>query len=130
MVKGKFFLTAVLMSVLMTGCFFFDSETHIVVEEEQLYGKWQEGSSQVYWHYNDDGTGVTWDEGEEISEEESNLTYQWTVSGDVLTHVFSGSQANQAVPKVYTITAIDNRQMVWKDDYGMTKTLTKVNGEL
>lgn len=116
-----------LMSVLMSGCFGFNNETHITVDEEQLYGKWQEGSTQVFWRYNADNSGVTWDEGEDISEEESNLTYQWTVRGDVLTHVFSGAQGNQAVPKVYTITSIDENQMEWKDDYGMTKSLTKVN---
>ena len=112
--------------MLMTSCFLFDKETHINVEPEQLYGKWQEGTTEVYWRYLSDSTGVTWDEGEEISEQESNLTYRWTVHGDVLTHVFTGAQGNQAVPKVYTITEINNSRMEWKDDYGMTKTLTKL----
>lgn len=119
-------LAVALMSVTMSGCFMFNNETHIVVDEEQLYGKWQEGSTQVYWRYLADSTGVTWDEGEDITEEESNLTFNWTVRGDVLTHVFSGSQGNQAVPKVYTITSIDESHMEWKDDYGMTKSLNKL----
>lgn len=113
------------LSMLMSSCFLFDKETHINVEEEQLYGKWQEGTTQVYWRYLSGGTGVTWDEGEDISEEESNLTYSWTVNGDVLTHVFTGAQDNQAVPKVYTITEMDENRMLWKDDYGLTKTLTR-----
>ena len=112
-------------ALLMTSCSLFDKENHIHVEEGQLYGKWREGTSQIYWRYVPDGTGVTWDEGEDILEEESNLTYNWTVNGDVLTHVFTGAQENQAVPKVYTITAIDASRMEWKDDYGMTKTLTR-----
>lgn len=119
-------MVVTLMSAMMSGCFLFDKETHINVDENQLYGKWQEGSTQVYWRYVSDGTGVTWDEGEDISEEESNLTYSWSVRGDVLTHVFTGIQENQAVPKVYTITEIDESHMLWKDDYGMTKTLTKL----
>ena len=126
MKKGVVLLLMAASSMLMTSCFLFDKETHITVEEEQLYGKWQEGATQVYWRYVEGGTGVTWDEGEDVSEEESNLTYSWTVRGDVLTHVFSGAQDNQAVPKVYTITAIDAGSMGWKDDYGMTKTLTKI----
>lgn len=112
--------------LLLSGCSLFEKETHITVEEGQLYGKWREGATQVYWRYEEDGTGVTWDEGEDVHEEESNLTYTWTVRGDVLTHVFSGAQGNQAVPKVYTITEVDEGHMVWKDDYGMTKTLSKV----
>lgn len=117
----------VLMSMLVSGCSWFDKETHIHVDEDQLYGKWQEGTSQTYWRYLSGGEGVTWDESEGISEEESNLTYSWTLREDVLTHVFTGAQENQAVPKVYTITSIDNSSMEWKDDYGMTKTLVKVN---
>lgn len=113
--------------LLLSGCSLFEKETHITVEESQLYGKWREGTTLVYWRYVDDGTGVTWDEGEDVSEEESNLTYSWTVRGDVLTHVFSGAQGNQAVPKVYTITEIDENHMVWKDDYGMTKTLSRLS---
>lgn len=126
MVKGKIIITVALMALMMTACSLFDKEPHITVNESQLYGKWQEGSTQVYWRYAYDGTGVTWDEGEDIMEEESNLTYTWTVRGDVLTHVFTGAQDNQAVPKVYTITFIDDSRMEWKDDYGMTKTLTKL----
>ena len=61
-----------------------------------------------------------------MTEEESNLTYTWTINGDVLTHVFTGAMANQAVPKVYTITAINDASMTWEDDYGMSYTLIKV----
>ena len=120
-------LTVAAGLLLLSGCSLFEKETHITVEESQLYGKWREGTTLVYWRYVDDGTGVTWDEGEDVSEEESNLTYSWTVRGDVLTHVFSGAQGNQAVPKVYTITEIDENHMVWKDDYGMTKTLSRLS---
>ena len=113
-------------AMLMASCSLFEKENHLNVDESLLYGKWQEGTSQIYWRYLDDGSGVTWDEGEDISEEESNLTYTWTLRGDVLTHVFTGAQDNQAVPKVYTITEIDDSKMVWKDDYGLTKTLNKM----
>lgn len=112
------------LTLLLAGC--HEKETHITVEPEQVVGKWQYENTKEYWRYRSDFTGVTWDEGEDVSEEESNLTYEWTLSGDQLTHVFSGAQGNQAVPKVYTITEIDESRMVWKDDYGMTKVLLKV----
>ena len=113
----------VVASILLTSC--FDKETHIKVEESQIHGKWVKNATQEYWRYNTDHTGVTWDESEDISEEESNLIYEWSLNGDQLTHVFSGLQGNQAVPKVYTITAISKTGMEWKDDYGMTYQLTK-----
>ena len=60
-----------------------------------------------------------------MSEEESNLTYEWTINGDELTHVFHGSRGNQAVPKVYTVTSISSSQMEWEDIYGQTYVLVK-----
>lgn len=124
MFKRRFFLTVALMSVMMSACSLFEDENHITVDEEQLYGKWREGTSQVYWRYASTGQGVTWDESE-IEEQASNLTFVWSVNGDELLHVFTGDQENQAVPKKYTITEIDNSHMLWRDDYGLTKSLTK-----
>ena len=97
------------------------------MEPGQLVGCWQVTGTQEYWRYRSDYSGVTWDESEDISEEESNLTYTWTINGDELTHVFSGEMGNQAVPKVYTVTSISANAMEWKDIYGMTKTFNKVN---
>lgn len=114
-----------LMSVAMSACSWFEKDEHITVSESQLYGKWVKQSTQEYWRYNADHSGVTWDESEDVTEEESNLTYEWTVNGDVITHVFHGAQGNQSVPKVYTITEIDASHMTWEDDYGMSYRLVK-----
>ena len=98
---------------------------HITVEPYQIEGLWQKIGTQEFWRYRVDGTGVTWDESEDVSEEESNLTYEWTINGDELTHVFHGSLGNQAVPKVYTVTSISSSQMEWEDIYGQTYVLLK-----
>jgi len=118
-------LSVMLLPLLFSSC--GGEETHINVDESQLYGLWVKSNSQEYWRYRSDGTGVTWDESEDITEEESNLTYRWTLQTDRLTHVFSGAQGNQAVPKVYTITEITASTMKWKDDYSMEYTFTKIN---
>lgn len=115
------------LPLMFASCSLFGDDTHITVEPEQLHGKWVKNASQEYWRYNSDGTGVTWDESEDVTEEESNLTYEWSINGDRLTHVFYGQQGNQAVPKVYTVTEIDGGTMKWKDDYGMSYQLNKVN---
>ena len=103
------------------------SEIHINVNDDELVGLWQKENSQEYWRYNEDYSGVTWDEAEDITEEESNLVYTWSVTdGDVLRHVFTGAEANQAVPKVYTVKEISSVAMTWEDDYGMRYRLVKV----
>lgn len=126
MKKNRFIMTFVMLAALLaSGC--HEEETHINVDPAQLEGKWVKNGTQEYWRYVADNTGVTWDESEDVSEEESNLRFEWTINGDVLTHVFRGEQGNQAVPKVYTVTEIDASVMKWKDDYGMSYQLNKVN---
>ena len=102
--------------LLFAGCSLFENDNHITVGEDQLYGCWVKAGTQEYWRYRDDGRGVTWDEADDISEEESNLTFTWTVRQDELTHIFRGEMDNQAVPKVYTIKAINNSSMDWEDE--------------
>lgn len=103
--------------LLMTSC---KKETPVTIDASLLPGKWLHEGTEEYWRYYANGNGVTWDESEDISEEESNLTFQWTLSGDVLTHVFTGSSGNQAVPKVFYVNYINGSIMQWTDDYGST----------
>lgn len=117
-------IAVVVGAMMLTGCYKDDEE--VAVDESQLVGLWVKSGSQEYWRYRTDHTGITWDKAENISEEESNLAYRWSVSGAVLTHTFTGAEGNQAVPKVYTITGISSQSMQWEDDYGMSYRLSKV----
>ena len=122
--KGLLLLT---LAGLLVSCTPSDNRVHITVNPEQLQGCWVKSGTQEYWRYRDDSTGVTWDESEDMTEEESNLTFTWEVNRDVLTHIFRGVMDNQAVPKVYTITEITPQSMKWEDDYGITCTLNKTD---
>lgn len=116
--------------MLLAVCALFAACTHddhITVKPEQLHGCWVKSGTQEFWRYRDDGTGVTWDEADDVAEEESNLTFSWTVREDELTHIFRGEMDNQAVPKVYTIKEISAQSMKWEDDYGITCSLTKTD---
>ena len=117
-------LLAMMATLLATAC--GEKEIPLVVSEDQLYGCWVKNGTQEFWRYLDDGTGVTWDEADDITEQESNLRFEWTVSGDCLTHIFRGEQGNQAVPKLYTIKGISASSMSWVDDYGQSYTFIKV----
>ncbi len=96
------------------------------VNSDDLVGKWVVENTQEYWRFRGGGTGVTWDESEDISEEESNLKFEWSLDRDELTCVFRGANENQAVPKVYRIREITASSMKWENIYGQTTRLKKL----
>ena len=116
-------LLATVISSLFVGC--VKNEIELTVQPQQLVGKWQETSTQQYYRYRDDSTGVRWNEAEDITEEESNLVFRWSVSGARLRLVYTGAQGNQAVPKVYTIREMGSSTMRWEDDYGISTSFIK-----
>lgn len=103
-------------------------------DASQLYGKWQEGSVfECYYSSliervlpNDDTVhvnGTTWDEDEVIGEEEAQL-FNWTLTGATLTHEHISTFV--VVPKVYTITELNDNRLTYKDAYGETHHFSKV----
>lgn len=92
-------------------------------DETNLYGKWREGS--VYEIYYDDGTGITWDEADDVSEDEGQW-YDWTLEGKTLIqehYTVFGS----VVPKVYTVKQLTNSTLRYEDDYGQNHRFIKVH---
>ena len=98
-----------------------------------LYGKWQEGS--VFEHYYASKVmrilpshdtvwvnGTTWDE-EDVNEEEAQL-FNWTLTNATLMHEHIG--VFTTVPKLYTITMLTSKTLIYKDDYGVTHHFSKV----
>lgn len=121
MMKNRLF-ACLLTFILFAAC---GKDNHLHVSDSQLTGLWIMSGSQEYWRYRADHTGVYWDASQDITEEESNLTFSWSLDEDVLTHVSTGAIGNQAVPKVYTIKDINSNYMRWEDDYGLSYTFEK-----
>lgn len=119
-----------LLCFLFSFTMFFVScskEEHIKVKSTQLHGLWKKSNTQEFWRFKEDNTGVTWDEAEDVSEEESNMTFEWSIAhGDELTCIFRGEMGNQAVPKLYVIKEISETKMKWEDYYGITYVYVKV----
>ena len=108
----------------LTGC--KKRVVHINVSESQVVGLWVKSGTEEYWRYNSDNTGVTWDEGEDISESESNMRFTWSIENeDELRMVSSGEMGNQFVPKSYTVIEVSPTTMKWEDMFGLTYTLNK-----
>ena len=109
--------------IAMGGC---TDDPVLEVNPNDLTGRWVVTGTQEYWRFNSNGSGVTWDESEDISEEESNLTFEWTLDRNELTCVFRGENENQAVPKVYYIKEISSGSMRWEDVFGRTWMLNRM----
>lgn len=124
-----------LAMLLVISCDKRNNDDRLTVDASQVEGLWVKNSNPYeHWRFRADGTGVTWDEtpdpddGSVVTEELSNLTYTWYITnGDVLMFDFRGAMANQDVPKYYYITEIGSSTMKWRDDYGLTYSLRKVN---
>jgi len=124
----KFGLKIAVLFVLSAGCFLMNGcikDVVLDIDSNDLTGKWVVENSQEYWRFRSDGSGVTWDESEDIYEHESNLKFEWTLDHDELTCVFRGANENQAVPKVYRIRELTSSSMRWEDIYGRTTKLVK-----
>jgi len=79
---------------------------------------------QDCYRYKADYTGATWDTGEVAGEEEAQ-PFTWSLEGATLTQVHQG-QMGQKVPKVYTLTTLNDSTLSYKDDYGVSFTFIKV----
>ena len=67
--------------------------------------------------------GATWDEADDVSEEEAQLFY-WTLAGSTLKHEHVGTFVT--VPKIYTVTSLTSSELVYQDDFGVIHHFSKV----
>jgi hypothetical protein len=91
-------------------------------DESLLIGKWQSGT--LYYKYLDDGSGATWDEADDVTEDEAQL-FTWTLVESELTHIHI-LEMGGTVPKVYTVTELTATSLKYKDDFGKSFSFTKV----
>ena len=114
---------ASIVLILFSSC-----ETPITFDETLLIGQWNRPSTltdgQDCYRYKADYTGATWDTGEVAGEEEAQ-PFTWTLEGAVLTQLHQG-EMGQVVPKVYTLTTLNDSTLSYKDDYGVSATFIKV----
>ena len=114
---------ASIVLVLFSSC-----ETPVTFDETLLIGQWNRPSTltdgQDCYRYKADYTGATWDTGDVAGEEDAQ-PFTWSLEGAVLTQVHQG-QMGQVVPKVYTLTTLNDSTLSYKDDYGVSATFIKV----
>jgi len=115
----SFLVLCVVATTLMVSC---DPLIEESFDETLLYGKWQ--SNTLFYKYLSDGTGATWDTGDDVTEEEAQ-EFTWTLVESELTHihvmVLGGS-----VPKVYSVTELTDSTLIYEDDFGKIFSFDKV----
>ena len=96
-------------------------------DETLLYGKWR--SDSLYYRYNSDYTGYTWDEKDEVYEDEAQA-FKWSLSGSELTLIYKTETEREKTKKVYTISELSSTVLIFYDDEDKIYSFTKVNIEL
>lgn len=94
-----------------------------VYDTDMIIGLWQTGS--VFYRYNDDYTGVTWDTADDVTELEGGK-FTWEVDKKRIIHYHQMEISGAIIPKVYTITNLDLSNLEYRDDYKVEYAFTKV----
>ena len=92
-------------------------------DKDLLHGKWQQGT--LFEKYLSDGTGFTWDEGDDVDESEAQK-FEWTLEKDNLIQIHIMEMGGK-IPKSYTVTELTSSSLKYKDDYGKNYSFQKVN---
>lgn len=90
-------------------------------DKTMLVGKWvNDSNSQEYYVFEDTYTGYTWDEGEDVYEEDAccdlNCMFAWSMLGSELTIIYSTTMTGEgSIPKLYTLSKLTDTELVYYD---------------
>jgi hypothetical protein len=120
MKKFLFFLVAAAVAgFLLVSC-----EKDEVFDESLLVGRWRSGT--LYYKYLANGTGSTWDEKDDVREEEAQH-FTWTLQGASLTHFHIMEIGGSSVPKYYTVTELTSGTLRYRDVFFKSFSFTRVD---
>jgi len=96
-----------------------------------LIGKWSrpspfatsENPGDEFFRYDEDGSGVTWDTADDVTELEAQ-TFTWTLHGSQLTQIHT-IEMGGTVTKIYTLTSLTETTLTYKDDFGKVFSYSK-----
>lgn len=135
--RGLLILVVVfVMALVCAGAYYIYYKNHVYELEyiepevyddveydvDLLIGKWQSGT--MFYRFDIDGVGVTWDESDDITEEEAS-PMKWELNRSKFIH-YHEMQNGVLVPKAYKIKCLDLNRLVFQDDYGKEFYFQKV----
>ena len=101
-------------------------EQQTTFDQKLLTGKWQLKNT-VFYRYNSNGTGSTWDVSDTDITEADAQKFNWTLDGSKLIENHYFETTGETFPKTYTITELSDSKLSKKDNYENVETFTKVN---
>lgn len=119
-----FWAACVCMALSFSACSLMDQD----FDETLIIGTWTvDGNSTDHWRFDAGGTGASWDEADDVTEEEAQA-FSWSISGSELTIVHQiGMTGQDAIPKSYKLTELTATHMTFKDTTtGKSISLTKI----
>lgn len=132
----KTFTLAAIACLIMAG--FTACNPILNFDEDLLIGKWHnDANPQEYWIYttetDDTGSyqyGKTWDESEDVFENDltpyGNGWFKWQLIQSDLTQLHLMDNGGAEIPKVYTVTYLDNNTLTYKDNFNKSYSFSKV----
>jgi hypothetical protein len=119
MKKNLFYLAAIIAGGLMlVSC-----EKEEDFDKSLLTGRWRSGT--LYYRYMSNGTGYTWDEKDDVREDEAQH-FTWTMQGSALTHIHI-MEIGGSVPKYYTVTELSSGTLRYRDVFFKSFSFTRVD---
>ncbi len=115
------FLSAVALCAVM--CLFNSCTKEASFDEALLVGKWQSGTEFEVYEANHEG--YLWDSADEISETDTKQKFTWSLESATLTQIHI-MEMGAKIPKTYTVTYLSDTRLSYEDDFGKSKTYTKV----
>lgn len=120
--KKRLFITLPILiftAILLSNC---GGDT-IIIDEDLIIGRWKSGS--LYEVYEQGGSGYTWDEADDVTEDERQQ-FEWSISdNNILTQIHLMEMGGR-IPKVYNITQLTNTSLVYEDNYGVKHYFIRV----
>jgi hypothetical protein len=117
----KYLFTGMILSFLVVSC----AKEEPSFDEQLLIGKWRSGTE--FYRYDSDGTGATWDTGDDVSEDEAQ-EFTWTLIKSDLTHIHI-MELGGRVPKYYTVTELTATTLKYKDEFGKNFSFVKADDD-
>lgn len=109
----------VLVCIVIASC----GEKEKKIDKSLLPGKWKQGT--LYEVYKADETGYTWDESDDVTENEAQAM-TWTLDKDKLIQYHQMEIGTGIIPKNYTVTELTTTTFRYKDNYGTSRSFTRV----
>ena len=114
----RYLIVLTVLTLLAVSC----SKLATTYDQALLTGKWKSGT--LFYKYNANGTGGTWDTADNVTEAEAQA-FTWTLVNDLLTQIHV-IQIGGSVPKIYTVTELTETSLKYHDTFGVNFTFTKV----